>query len=373
MNRSWVGTTLLFLLLPWLPGCGGGSSSPPPPPPPPPPLAISTTSIPDGTLGQNYSFQLQATGGSGTRTWIFAPGGSGLPSNLSMDSSGIISGFVFAAGSFSITPQVQDTAGHTATKTLALNIVLPPPPVITTSILPDARVGTEYSVQLDVANGAQPFAWSLVSGATPINMNFGSGVINGFPTSPGSGTFTVAVTDLGGRTDQRTFTLKAVALPGRNDSIATATTISNGTFTASLSPFSDGGISPDTDFYKLTADPGTTVAVSILAQQIGSTAIDSVIEILDTNGQRLQTCRDPFGAFLPQIGPPLVADPNPTDFDDQCINDDDPNTGTTDSSLEFHVPGANGGPAMTFYVHVLDWNGRARPDLAYQLVIVGAN
>ena len=79
---------------------------------------------------------------------------------------------------------------------------------------------------------------------------------------------------------------------------------------------------------------------------------------------------DPGAAYL---SPPLVIDPNPLDYNNPCINDDDPATGTTDSSLSFQVPGAAGGVAVTFYLHVLDFRGDARPDMQYQLQIQGAN
>jgi len=101
-----------------------------------------------------------------------------------------------------------------------------------------------------------------------------------------------------------------------------------------------------------------------------SSELDPVVEILDGSGTRLSTCKDPASAFL---RPPLVPDPNPNDFNDACINDDDPGSGTTDSSLAFQVPGTAGGPPVTFYVHVLDWRGDARPDLRYQILVSGAN
>jgi hypothetical protein len=77
-----------------------------------------------------------------------------------------------------------------------------------------------------------------------------------------------------------------------------------------------------------------------------------------------------MSAFLK---PPIVVDLNPNDYNDACINDDDPITTTTDSDLSFQVPGTTGGSAVTFYVHVVDWRGDARPDMQYQVLISGAN
>jgi hypothetical protein len=64
-------------------------------------------------------------------------------------------------------------------------------------------------------------------------------------------------------------------------------------------------------------------------------------------------------------------DPTPLAFDDPCINDDIEVGVNRDSKLEFQVPGASG--TVTFYLHVLDWRGDARPDFLYQITISGAN
>jgi hypothetical protein len=140
---------------------------------------------------------------------------------------------------------------------------------------------------------------------------------------------------------------------------------------ASISPFSDpSNPAPDSDYYVLTANPGALVSVSVLAKRISNfSPLDSVLEIVDASGTRFTTCKDPVQAFLRA---PAVVDPNPNDFNNSCINDDDPNTGTTDSDLQFQVPGTSG-PAVTFYLHVLDYRGDARPDMAYQLQVSGAN
>jgi hypothetical protein len=201
------------------------------------------------------------------------------------------------------------------------------------------------------------------------------GLIHGTPTTAGIYSFTLQVSDSFTPPDSTSanvsITIHATPL-GRNDSIATATPLSNGTYNASISPYSDPTTTgPDTDYYKLAANPGATVFIYIYAARLSPpSGLDSVIEILDGTGTRLMTCKDPASAFL---GPPIIPDPDPTDYNDACINDDDPGTGTLDSDLSFLVPGTPGGPPVTFYVHVLDWRGDARPDLYYQIQVSGAN
>jgi hypothetical protein len=65
----------------------------PPPPPPPPSLDITTTSLPNGTVGVAYWQTLQATGGTGNYTWSIVEGPAALPPGLSLaPSTGVISG-----------------------------------------------------------------------------------------------------------------------------------------------------------------------------------------------------------------------------------------------------------------------------------------
>ncbi len=70
-------------------------------------LEITTTALDQYTLGVAYSFQMQATGGSGSYLWRIANGT--LPTGLTMTSTGLISGTPTAAGSAAIQFQVIDT------------------------------------------------------------------------------------------------------------------------------------------------------------------------------------------------------------------------------------------------------------------------
>ncbi len=135
---------------------------------------------------------------------------------------------------------------------------------------------------------------------------------------------------------------------GRNDSVATATPLGNGNFAASISPSGHPNtvFSPDQDFYRITTTADSTVTIDINAQVNGS-PIDSVIEIVNINGNRLNTCVAPT-------------------FNSACVHDDEVLGVTLDSFLQIQVNGPT-----TFYVHVVDWRFDARPDLTYNIVISG--
>jgi hypothetical protein len=341
------------------------------------PLQFSQTNL--GSIQVGYFgglFPISFTGGWPPVTSTLISGT--LPPGMDLNSSAnLLQGLASKVGNYSIVVQLQDSASppQTAQATLTFTIT-PLLPVLANSKLPAGVVGKAYSWGVAARDGQPPFAWNVRAGSLPPGLVLDSlGLIHGTPTTAGTYTFTLQVSDSFTPPDTTwsdvSITIHATPL-GRNDSIATATPLTNGNYAASISPYFDPTTSrPDTDYYKLTAKPGATVDVTILAARlVPPSRLDSVIEILDGSGARFTACRDPIAAYL---APPLILDPDPTDYNDPCINDDDPNTGTLDSSLSFRVPGTPGGPPATFYVHVLDWRGDARPDLFYQIQISGAN
>ncbi len=88
--------------------------------PTPAPLAIATTSVPGGTVGQAYSSQLNATGGSSPYTWSATPGS--LPAGLTLSATGVISGMPTAAGSSTFTATVSDASSQTTSSSFTLTV-----------------------------------------------------------------------------------------------------------------------------------------------------------------------------------------------------------------------------------------------------------
>ncbi len=94
------------------------------------------------------------------------------------------------------------------------------PLTITTTTLPDAKIGTVYnSVSLTATGGTPPYSWSFASGALPTGMGLsGGGVISGTPTVSGTFNFTVKATDNSAPQQNATQALSLRVLPN----IATA-------------------------------------------------------------------------------------------------------------------------------------------------------
>jgi adhesin/invasin len=101
-----------------------------------PPLTVSTTDLPNGTVGEKYQAALQATGGADTDyVWSLADGA--LPPGLELSADGVISGTPTDDGAFDFTVSVNDPA--TADLTITIE------PVAATSAPTSSSVPTSTS------------------------------------------------------------------------------------------------------------------------------------------------------------------------------------------------------------------------------------
>lgn len=91
-----------------------------------PHLQISTTSLPGGQVGAAYSATIKATGGSPPYTWSAASGQ--LPAGLNLSAAGMIAGTPTLAGSSTMTIEVSDSAGISASSMLSITFASAPPP-----------------------------------------------------------------------------------------------------------------------------------------------------------------------------------------------------------------------------------------------------
>jgi hypothetical protein len=86
-------------------------------------LAITTSSLPDGTVNQNYSQTLQATGGETPYTWSKTAGD--LPPGLTLSTAGAFSGKPTTASTYTFSVKVEDSTTPTkrsATKQLSIKV-----------------------------------------------------------------------------------------------------------------------------------------------------------------------------------------------------------------------------------------------------------
>jgi len=154
-------------------------------------LAVTTTSpLPEAKVGDAYTATLEATGGTPLYTW----GATGLPAGLTCSAAGVISGTPTADGDFTVTVTVtdSDTPPSSDSKGLALKVY--PALEVTTTSLPEAKVGDAYSATLEATGGKTPHSWGATGLPAGLTCST-AGVISGTPTESGDFSVTVTVTD----------------------------------------------------------------------------------------------------------------------------------------------------------------------------------
>ena len=195
-------------------------------------VSVTTTTLPGGVTGAAYNQTLAASGGTAPYSWLVTSGN--LPTGLTLGAGGVISGIPTTAGTATFTVQATDKGGLTATQ--ALGIIVIAPPSVTTTTLPGGVTGTAYSQTLAASGGTAPYSWLVTGGNLPSGLILGAGgVISGIPTTAGTATFTVQVTDKGGLTATQTLgiivtssiiTRSNVALAANGGSATASTTYS---------------------------------------------------------------------------------------------------------------------------------------------------
>ncbi len=170
------------------------------------PTITTGSPMPSGTTGTAYSQTFAATGGAPPYTWSVTSGL--LPTGLSLNSAGVLSGNPATGGVFSFTLQVTDAAASTGSANLTLSVAPPPVSIFSTSPLPEAALAAPYSVTFIALGGSPPYSWSLASGALPGGLSLSAGgALSGTPIGAGAFNFTVRVQDSASRTATTAFAL----------------------------------------------------------------------------------------------------------------------------------------------------------------------
>jgi hypothetical protein len=223
---AWLGFLAVVIVMIGWPSVGkadrlpnGGATS----------IQITTTSpLPSGGVQVAYSWRISASGGTPPYTWSVTAGQ--LPPGLKLTAAtGDILGTPTAAGTFSFTMQVKDSAGGSAS--LAFSVVITgnsaagvatgaatpasaatntnPVQIVTTATLPSGGVQVAYAWRLKASGGTPPYAWAPNAGALPagLKLTAATGDILGTPTAAGTFSFTMQVTDSQGAMASRKFSL----------------------------------------------------------------------------------------------------------------------------------------------------------------------
>jgi uncharacterized protein (TIGR03437 family) len=173
-------------------------------------LTIVNTTLPTGLVGASYSGSFAGTGGVLPYTWSI-PVGS-LPTGLTMNTSGLVSGTPTVSGTYNFTIRLRDNNNTSVDQTATIVINNPGTLTITTTTLPTAQVTVNYNQQLTVTGGSPNYTWLLTAGQLPPGISLTTaGLLNGVPTNSGIYSFSVRATDSLGNNTTTTLTITVSA------------------------------------------------------------------------------------------------------------------------------------------------------------------
>lgn len=160
---------------------------------------ITTTSVPNGTVGVTYSYQIGSAGGVAPVKFAIAPpvltSNSALPPGLFLNPDGTLTGQPLTAGTYSFTVTAVDAQNHQASQSYKMTIS---PALVITTVSPLSSAvagGGQIQINIQAMGGTPPYTFALVGTPPPGMTLTPNGLLVGNPTATGTYMFSVTVTD----------------------------------------------------------------------------------------------------------------------------------------------------------------------------------
>jgi hypothetical protein len=219
-------------------------------------IAITTTSLPNDTVGSAYSAAIRVSGGCTPYKWAIASGvlPAGITARASSTTTSLnLTGTPKTAATYSFAVKVTGCGGGTTRKAykVAIRAKTSGGLAIETTSLPNDTVGSAYSAAIRASGGCTPYKWAIASGTLPAGITARASStttslnLTGTPKTAATYSFAVKVTACGGSTTQKAYKVAISAKSSGGLAIQT-TSVPNGTVGSAYSAAvkASGGCTP---------------------------------------------------------------------------------------------------------------------------------
>jgi hypothetical protein len=161
------------------------------------PIVPSITTQPANqsvTAGQTASFSVVASG-TPPLSYQWQKGGAAIAGAIAPSYTTPATSTSDNGAAFQVT--VKNAAGSVSSNVAKLTVIAVSAPHIVTSNLPGGTVRSAYAATLKATEGTPPYTWDVSLGRLPagLSLDAATGIISGTPTSAGTASFTIKLTD----------------------------------------------------------------------------------------------------------------------------------------------------------------------------------